>query len=107
MVAAIEEVNDSYAVFESNIYWLIYGGVISEDEYKKIKVLHGAIQGSEIYYHIKDKEPNSDIILEENTQIIAQTKLIDSLSDILSIAYTGNSDLCDQLNSVNEFEFLQ
>lgn len=107
LVDAIEKVNDSYAVFESNIYWLIDGEIISVDEYKKIKMLHSVIQGSEIYYHNKDKEPNPDIIMEENTQIIAQTKLIDSLSDILSIAYTGNGDLCDQLNSVNEFEFLQ
>ena len=80
---------------------------ISIGEYKEIKMLREAIHSSEIYYRIKDKEPNPDVILEENTQIIAQTKLINSLSGILSIAYAGNGDLSNQLNSVNEFEFLQ
>lgn len=107
LVDAIEKVNDSYAVFERNIYWLIDGEVISVDEYKEIKMLREAIHSSEIYYRIKDKEPNPDVILEENTQIIAQTKLINSLSGILSIAYAGDGDLSNQLNSVNEFEFLQ
>ncbi len=70
-------------------------------------MLYTVIRGSLLYYLIKDKEPNPDVILEDNMQIIAQMKLISSLSCLLTIPYSGNGDLSEMENSVNEVDYLQ
>lgn len=107
LLDAIERVETSYSTIESNIYWLIDGEVISVEDYKKIKMLHCVIRGSKIYYLMKDQEPNPDIFMEENMQIAAQMKLIDGFSNLLKIPYSGDGDLSDKENAVNEMEYLQ
>ena len=81
--------------------------IIDISEYKKMKMLYTVIHGSALYYLNKDKEPSPDIILEENMQVIAQMKLISSLSSLLTTPYSGNGDLCEMENSVNEMDYLQ
>lgn len=107
LLDAIERIENSYSTIENNIYWLVDGNIITVDEYKKIKVLYRVIHGSKIYYMIRDKEPNPDIIMETNMQIVAQMKLIDSFSNLLAVSYSGNGDLSDKENAVNEMEYFQ
>ncbi len=107
IVDAIERVETTYRTFESNIYWLVDGEIITIDEYKKIKMFYRAIWSSKIYYLMKEREPNPDIIMEVNTHIAAQMKLIDNYSDLLDVAYSGDGDLSDKENTVNEMDYLQ
>ena len=107
IIDAIERVNDSFIALEQNMYLLVAGDIVDISEYKKMKMLYTVIRGSLLYYLIKDKEPNPDVILEDNMQVIAQMKVISSLSGLLTTSYSGNGDLSETENSVNEMDYLQ
>lgn len=107
LLDAIGRAETAFRTFESNIYWLIDGEVISVEDYKKIRMLHKVIRGSKIHYLLNDKEPNPDIIMEQNWQIAAQIKLIGGISNLLKIPYSGNGDLRCREDAANEMEYLQ
>ena len=106
VVHAAEDVKQQYQTLNRNIFWLIDSGVLSIDDYRRIKLAAQRISCMYFYYGNKETEYSPEIYIEENESIVESLQLYKPFAMLLKTPFSSNALLSKTVDMIDEYALL-